>query len=77
VGKEKRDGIPTWRYTLGGPGLENQAGDWWVDRRTGLSVEYQLPIGDEPGYDDVRVKLVKRERLTPAQWEAFKAAPAN
>lgn len=77
VGKDRRDGISTWRYTLGGPGLENLSGDWWVDARSGLTVEYQLPIGDEPGYDDVRLKLVKRESLTAEQWEAFKASPFN
>lgn len=75
VGEEQREGQAAWRYTLDGPGLQGQGGDWWVDARSGLTLEYQLPVGDEPGYDDVRLKLVKRERFTAEQWDAFKASP--
>jgi hypothetical protein len=59
---------------LGEPGLEGKHGDWWVDRRTGLTLEYRLPVGDEPGYDNVLFKLESRQPMTPAAWQVFKAA---
>lgn len=69
---ERRDGRRLRRYSIGGPGLGNLAGTWWSDARTGLLVEYELPIGDEPGYRDVRLRLESTEKLGAAQWEAFK-----
>ncbi len=69
---ERRDGRRLRRYSIGGPGLENQDGTWWSDARSGLLVEYELPVGDEPGYDDVRLKLDSTEKADSAQWDAFK-----
>lgn len=69
---ERRDGRRLRRYSIGGPGLQDLAGTWWSDARTGLLVEYELPIGDEPGYRDVRLKLESTEKLDAARWEAFK-----
>ena len=72
-GRERHDGRPAWRYSLGGPGLGGKHGDWWVDRRTGLTLEYRLPVGDEPGYENVVFKLESRQPMAPATWQAFKA----
>jgi hypothetical protein len=71
--RERHGRVPAWRYSLGGAGLGGQSGDWWVDRRTGLTLEYRLPVGDEPGYDNVVFKLESRQPMTPAGWQAFKA----
>jgi hypothetical protein len=67
-----RGGHKVWRYSIGGPGLENKQGIWWSDRRTGLLVEYELPLGDEPGYRDVRLKLSSIERMSALEWNRFK-----
>lgn len=72
VGRERRHGVKAWRYSVGGPGLQGTSGDWWVDSRTGLTLEYQLPVGDEPGYADVWLKLKSTEAMTPDEWAAFK-----
>jgi hypothetical protein len=77
VREENRGGVRAWRYTLGGPGLQGQHGDWWVDARTGLTIEYELPVGDEPGYADVRFRLESSAAMTPAQWQAFKLAAVS
>lgn len=71
---EQRDQRRVRRYSIGGAGLEHKQGTLWADERSGLIVEYQLPIGDEPGYKDVRFVLDRQEALTAAQWEAFKRA---
>ena len=69
---EMRQGRTVRRYAIGGPGLQGLSGTWWADVRTGLLVEYELPIGDEPGYDDVRMRLDSTSRLNPENWETFK-----
>lgn len=45
---------------------------WWTDSRTGLLVEYEISEGDEPGYDNVRLRLSGEQRLPLEQWEEFK-----
>jgi hypothetical protein len=70
--RERRNGAEVRRYSIGGPGLENSSGTWWADARTGLLVEYELPIGDEPGYASVRLKFESSRKLGAGQWEEFK-----
>lgn len=70
--RERRQGVDVRRYSIGGPGLKDQSGTWLADARTGLLVEYELPIGDEPGYADVRLRLESSGRLDAAAWESFK-----
>jgi hypothetical protein len=68
---ERHAGKRARRYAIGGPGLAGKWGTWWADARTGLLVEFELPVGDEPGYDSVRVRLDRAETMTPAAWAAF------
>ena len=75
--RDSRLGRAAWRYGLGGAGLGEHRGTWWVDRRSGLTLEYQLPVGDEPGYDSVRFRLDGIGRMTADQWRAFKAAAVS
>lgn len=72
VGREHRGARTVRHYTIGGPGLRNTSGDLWVDARDAFIVEYDLPIPDEPGLRDVRLRLERTETMTPAQWEAYK-----
>lgn len=67
-----RDGKPVRRYSIGGAGLDGTRGTWWADRRTGLLVEFEIPVGDEPGYTDVRVKANGSQKMSAAAWEEFK-----
>ena len=71
---ELRAGKRVRRYSIGGAGLANTQGTWWTDSRTGLLVEYEIPVGDEPGYDNVRLRLTGEQRMPRKQWEAFKRA---
>ena len=69
---ERRDGRDVRRYSIGGAGLKHLYGKLWTDARTGLLVEYQIPLGDEPGYKDVHLRLERTEPMTRPQWETFK-----
>jgi len=62
------------RYSIGGAGLEFRYGNLWTNATTGLILEYQLPIGDEPGFKDVRLVLDRVQPMSVAEWEAFKKA---
>lgn len=72
AGKENHLGRRTRRYTIGGPGLSGNTGTWWADAKTGLLVEFEIPVGDEPGYDSVRMRFDRAEKMDDAAWEAFK-----
>jgi hypothetical protein len=71
---ELRDSQPVRRYAIGGAGLQHRYGKLWTNASTGQLIEYQIPIGDEPGFNDVRLLLDRAQAMTPAQWEAFKKA---
>ena len=71
-GLERRDGREVRRYSIGGAGLKHLYGKLWTDATTGLLVEYQIPLGDEPGYKDVHLRLERSDSMTLSQWEAFK-----
>jgi len=68
---ELRDSQQVRRYSIGGAGLQHRYGKLWTNTAGGL-IEYQIPVGDEPGYDNVRLLLERTQPLTLTQWEAFK-----
>ena len=70
--RERRQGRSVRRYSLGGAGLQDATGTWWSDAREGWLVEFELPIGDEPGYRDVRMTLDSTRKISAAEWESFK-----
>jgi hypothetical protein len=72
AGREQRAGVPSRRYTIGGPGLEHATGMLWTDARTGWKLEYQLPVPDEPGFRDGRLRLERTETMTATEWAAYK-----
>jgi hypothetical protein len=66
--------VAAYRYSIGGPGLGGEHGDLWVGADHGLMLEFDLPVGDEPGYDDVRMKLESMRPMTALEWQEFKKA---
>ncbi|MFL6548881.1 MAG: hypothetical protein ACJ8OJ_09300 [Povalibacter sp.] len=74
---EEHRGQRANRYSIGGQGLDAQYGTWWSDANSGLLIEYELPIADEPGYENVRLRLRASERMSPSQWDEFKRAAVN
>jgi hypothetical protein len=72
--RERRDGRDTRRYRIGGPGLANTTGLLWTDARDGTLVEYEIPIPDEPGFIDGRLRLTRTLDLRTKEWEEYKRA---
>jgi hypothetical protein len=73
-GREQRGEAKTRRYRLEGPGLADTVGTLWADAAEGHLVEFELPIPDEPGFTDGRLRLLAVEQKTPGEWESFKRA---
>jgi hypothetical protein len=81
-GREARGPYATRRYRMEGPGLvapggrpeaaASEAGFLWTDVAEGHLVEFELPIPDEPGFVDGRLRLLETAWLTPEEWERFK-----
>jgi hypothetical protein len=69
---EMRNDRKLRRYTIGGAGFQHLYGKLWTDASTGLLFEYEIPVGDEPGYKDVRLHLEHTEPMTTDQWAHFK-----
>lgn len=73
---ELRSGRETRRYVIAGKGLADTSGLLWTDAGTGLIVEYQIPIPDEPGYADGKLLLLGMEPMTAQMWEQYKQRKA-
>jgi hypothetical protein len=71
AGKETRNGVATRKYRVDGPGLENRGGFMWVDVKGGHLVEFEMHIGDEPGFDDARMRLLDIRPMNRVEWDAF------
>ncbi|MEO8449411.1 MAG: hypothetical protein ABI647_06455 [Gemmatimonadota bacterium] len=80
VGTEQRDTVATKKYRIDGPGLSNRGGFIWIDATRGHLVEFEIHIGDEPGYDTGRMRLLDAQKMDRAAWDAFiesRFHPAN
>jgi hypothetical protein len=69
---ESRSGYRVRRYAIAGRGLDDTTGVLWTDADTGIIGEYQIPIPDEPGYANGRLKLLGTEPMTLERWERYK-----
>ncbi|HJU88291.1 MAG TPA: hypothetical protein VJ672_02810 [Gemmatimonadaceae bacterium] len=72
VGREYRHGVAARRYSIGGSGLGGTSGHLWADVTQGHIIEFELPVPDEPGMRDVRLRLEKVVSMTADEWAAFK-----
>jgi hypothetical protein len=69
---DRRGSRQTRLYRIGGRGLLQVEGLLWVDANQGHIVEFELPIPDEPGYRDGRLRLLGIRKLSPAEWNGHK-----
>ena len=74
VGEEMRGGVLCRKYQVDGPGLENQGGTIWVNKRGGYFQDVEIKLADNPNWKTFKFKLEKAEPMSRAQWEAFMKA---
>ena len=71
IGNEQRNGTPCRKYSLEGQWLNGQAGQLWVSQTEGHIEDMEIPIPDNPDWDDFKFNLVSTQSMDDAQWEQF------
>lgn len=60
------------KYKIDGPGLQNKGGFIWVNPGKNYMIElFRIEHPDEEGFKNGQLKLLKTERISPAEWENF------
>lgn len=70
----ERDGQACRAYRIDGPGLEGKGGTLWVRKDDGFAQDIEIALPDNPSWTSFKLRLERRERMTPAEWEAFRLA---
>lgn len=73
-GEERRGGAACRVYRIDGPGLEGKGGTLWVRKGDGFIQDLEIALPDNPEWASFKLRLERRENLTPARWEAFQRA---
>ncbi len=74
IGDEDYKGTACRKYTLGGPGLNNQTGYIWADRELGHFVNVEHPWRDNPDWIDFKLELQSmRSDVSLAEWHELVA----
>jgi len=70
----ERDGHACRVYRIDGPGLDQKGGTLWVRKDDGSAQDIEIALPDNPSWSSFMLHLERRERMTPAEWEAFRQA---
>lgn len=71
VADEARNGQPTRKYSIDGPGLQNRGGHIWVNKLRNWIEDIEIDLPDNPAWKNFKFKLLKAEQMTRPQWEKF------
>ena len=71
IEQEKHNGQPCLKYSLGGEGLRGHTGVMWLNEETRTIEDIEIPIPDNPDWNDFKFKLTLTEYMTPQQWIEF------
>lgn len=72
VADQMRGGVACRAYAINGPGLDNRGGVIWVAREGGHFQDVEIALPDNPSWTSFKLRLTKREKMTPEQWETFR-----
>ena len=68
IEKANKFSFPSNKYKIDGPGLDHRGGFIWFDLE-GHLIGFEIEKPDEPGYESGKLKLVKKEKMTPKDWK--------
>jgi len=71
IGKEFVNGKQCLKYKIDGHGLQNKGGYIWINPDNYMIELYRIALPDEDGFVNGQLKLLKTEKLSPAEWEKF------
>ncbi len=71
VTQERLSLRPVLRYRLSGDALGDGGGTLWLDRQRGHIVEAEIDTPNHPGYDNFKLRMVGRSRMSTDEWRAL------
>lgn len=71
VGNEERNGRPCRKYDIGGEGLRRNYGVMWVNLEKRIIEDIEIPVPDNPDWENFKFKLISSEHLDSRQWTEF------
>jgi hypothetical protein len=74
VGDEVRHAQLCRKYTIGGEGLKGHSGVMWVNFENRIIEDIEIPLADNPDWDDFKFKFVFSGHIDSTQWEEFMEA---
>jgi len=70
---ESRNGHGCNRFRVGGSAFRGETGELWVDASSGLMVDFEHPVPDNPDWDDFRMTLQAIQPMDAAGWTTWLA----
>lgn len=71
VKEESHEGVLCRKYHIDGAGLENRGGFIWTDKTGGHITDMEIDLPDNPAWQNFKLKLIGREKMSPVEWEQF------
>ena len=71
VDREERNGQPCRRYNIGGEGLRGHTGILWLKNEKGYIEDMEIPIADNPDWNDFKFRINSSVHMNSAQWTEF------
>lgn len=59
------------KYRIGGAGLRNAQGYIWANRQTGYIEDMEIPIANNPDWQDFKFRLISQTHMNSRQWADF------
>ena len=68
---EMRGDVMCRKYSIGGAGLQNKSGMLWLDRARMYVVDMEIPVPDNPSWNDFKFNLVSAKHMDEQAWIQF------
>ena len=71
LGTEECNETPCRKYNIGGEGLKGHNGVMWVNIDKRIIEDVEIPIPDNPDWDNFKFKFVSSEHMDSREWDEF------
>jgi len=65
---EARNGFACKKYSIGGAGLNNKSGIFWLDKEHMHVVDMEIPASNNPSWKDFKFNLVSAQYMNEQAW---------
>jgi hypothetical protein len=71
LGNEVRQDTPCRKYSIGGEGLKGHRGVMWVNKEKRIIEDIEIPIADNPDWEDFKFKFISSMHMDSQEWMQF------